>query len=232
MHIIRERLPTKNPDGDKRSPFKRRKNEKPNLKNAKVFGCLSMCQKAKAQRKNKLESRAWKGVFVGVTSVSLHKVYSPEMGEVKLERNVQFDEATFPSQNEEEEDHVLDSASATSSELEDYNECSDSTENSYEDMLGLLEAGSDFDLQEGSDSEWSDDNNEDDFKPDFADTEDSDTEVSETASKGAATSNKRPVRTRRPPARLGAVMLKCLQAQTENDTSTVNEVLDPEDANE
>ena len=66
-NYIRDRIMTKTPDGDKKSPFERRTGKKPSVKNIKVFGCLAIVHTAKAQRKSKLGNRGWKGVFMGIT---------------------------------------------------------------------------------------------------------------------------------------------------------------------
>jgi hypothetical protein len=76
------------------SPSERRTREKPNLKNIKVFDCKAMTH-LPWQKRGKLESRAWHGIFVCIERYDTYRVYDPETGKIEIVRNVQFDETVF-----------------------------------------------------------------------------------------------------------------------------------------
>jgi hypothetical protein len=66
----------------------------------RVFGCLAYVHVDKSQRQ-KLDDRAWKGVFVGYASESPSwLVYNPATRQVVSSRNVVIDEAAVLSMGE------------------------------------------------------------------------------------------------------------------------------------
>ena len=96
---IRERIMTKTADGNKKSPFERRTGKKPSVKTFKVFGCLAMVHMVRAQRKSKLGSRGWSGIFLGLSENGLFKVLNADTGKLHVVRNVRFDERKFPAKD-------------------------------------------------------------------------------------------------------------------------------------
>lgn len=98
-NYIRDKIMTKTPDGETKSPFERRTGKKPTVKNIRVFGCLAMVHMAKPQRRPKLRSRGWKGTFLGITDNGLFRVLNPDSERVQTVRNVRFDGKVFSREN-------------------------------------------------------------------------------------------------------------------------------------
>eukprot|EP00173_Palmaria_palmata_P004172 Plantae.Rhodophyta-Palmaria_palmata.ctg5148.p1 GENE.Plantae.Rhodophyta-Palmaria_palmata.ctg5148~~Plantae.Rhodophyta-Palmaria_palmata.ctg5148.p1 ORF type:complete len:578 (-),score=50.25 Plantae.Rhodophyta-Palmaria_palmata.ctg5148:70-1803(-) len=114
--FILNRLSTKTKDGNNNSPHERRTGNKPSWDKLHVFGCLAIVHNAKQQRKSKLESRGWNGIYLGTTENGLFRIMYLENGSVKLIRNVLFDERTFPAKAEVDSSDTDDKLSSESSE--------------------------------------------------------------------------------------------------------------------
>jgi hypothetical protein len=66
---------------------------KPDLSHLRVFGCVVYAHLAPEQRRNKLDSTSFRGIFVGYTSAARqYRVYDPEDGTIERYSTVRFDE--------------------------------------------------------------------------------------------------------------------------------------------
>lgn len=223
-NYIRERIMTKTPDGVKKSPLERRTGTKPNVKNIKVFGCLAFVHKAKPQRKTKLGSRGWKGIFLGITENGLYKVLDKETARVHMVRNVRFDEKIFPAQNFPAKFVTLADSDVNTDTEEDTDTSDDAESNSEEEELPELRDESDYETEYVTGTEGSTHTSEAESEGELSEAEALE-EGRPHVAPGSST------RIRRPPQRYQAGVTKCLKLKPgTEDVPTVNQALEGPEA--
>lgn len=93
-NYVRNRIPTKGNEGTSLTPLELFTNQRPDLKNLRVFGCVCFVYLEKEKRDNKkFGDRARKAIFLGYPSNSLGYItFFPDECTVYISRNVDFDE--------------------------------------------------------------------------------------------------------------------------------------------
>lgn len=171
---IREVIGTNTSDGCNASPFQRRTGKFPPLsvKRFRVFGCLAIVYKDKAQRSSKLGPRSWEGIFIGIAPNGLWKVLDMSSDRIHLARNVRFDETKFPLNERQQQSDEPESNPISESE----SECgydSNSSKDSFSGLPDLACSDDDSDpvaSSSGEDADWN-------SNSDLEDDSDSDVET-------------------------------------------------------
>ncbi|EZA59730.1 Copia protein, partial [Ooceraea biroi] len=135
-------------------------NRKPNIKCMRRFGCLAYLLN-KENKKKKFELKCIKGIFVGYSANNTYRVYIPEIGKIRSDCDVKFDEGKNGQEllNRWEENHLANKKNLIVVGLDE-----DIKENVSKEQLEENE-----DMQEDGRSETEESNDEYESTEDFED---------------------------------------------------------------